>query len=104
MRSSEYMAYALYLADWNATHVSPPDPDEALAWEQLAEEQQLTYLRHASAMLTYLFEHGRIITYIPTPQRYQELSDQHQEHLAAKIREALTVSPSDQGEMTEQQR
>ena len=100
MRSSEAIAYALYLADYQETDPRLGRP--LLEWEEIEEGERQTYLRHAEASLRHLFEHGRIITYIPTAQRYQELSDQHQEYLASKMRDALSVSPSDLGKIAEQ--
>lgn len=100
MRSSEAMAYALYLADYQETDPRLGRP--LLEWEEIEEGERQTYLRHAEASLRHLFEHARIIAYIPTTRKYQELSDQHREYVAAKIRDALSVSPSDLGKMTDQ--
>jgi hypothetical protein len=87
MRNSELMAYTMYLADWSTTRVSPPDPETPLAWNELTEEQQGTYLRHAEAALLHLFEHGRIIGYIPTGQRFKELSTLFHAYITEKMQE-----------------
>jgi hypothetical protein len=99
MRSIEQIAYALYLADYHETDPRLERP--LLEWLDLDEEARQIYLRHAEASLRHLFEHGRIISYISTQQRYEELSSQYQAYLAAKIKSGLEVRHSDLGEITE---
>lgn len=83
MRSSEHMAYAMYLADWKATRVSTPDPEQPLEWDNLSEEDQTTYLRHVNALFEHLFEHGRISSYL-SHEMLDTLKAEHQTYLAEK--------------------
>lgn len=83
MRSSEHMAHVMYLADWKATRVSPPDPEQPLEWDDLSEEDQLAYLRRVNALFGYLFEHGRISSYL-SHEMLDTLKAEYQAYLTEK--------------------
>ena len=84
------MGYAIYMADWKAIRVEPPNgtwPSEPAQWEDLTEEEQATYIRHAEAVLAHLLEHGRIISYV-TAEMYRDMEDQYVAYVAEKVRQA----------------
>lgn len=88
MRSSEDMAYAMYLADHKALHHAQHPSvsmqfEHPLTWDELTEEEQNTYLRHVNAMFEHLFEHGRISSYLSG----KNLEELRQEYMAYLERE-----------------
>ena len=62
MRSSEEMGYAMYVARCTCARIEP------VSWEKLGEFLQKIYVSEANAALEYLFEHGRISSYINAEQ------------------------------------
>ena len=66
MRSSEEMAYAIYLADCTYDMIGTPGSSVVpRSWDELDyEEEQKMYLRHVDAVIRHLFEHGRISSYL----------------------------------------
>ena len=88
MRSSEEMAYAAYLADYNALpHERSPEHglrfERPGSWDELTEEEQATYLRHVNAILEHLFEHGRISAYVNS-ERLEAFSREYKTYLEQK--------------------
>ncbi len=85
MRSSEEMAYVLYLADCKESGIGTPDSSvQPRSWEQLDyEEEQRRYLGYVDALMRYLFEHGRISAYLSS-ERLDELSKEYRAYLKAK--------------------
>jgi hypothetical protein len=81
VRSSEEMAYRMYLADYEATSVELGRPPET--WEELTEEEQTTYLRHVEAAFKYLFENGRISSYL-SAARLEKLRLEYRDYLGKK--------------------
>lgn len=81
VRSSEEMAYRMYLADYEATPVELGRPLET--WDELTYEEQQTYLRHVQAAFKYLFDHGRISSYLSTA-RLEKLRLEYRAYLADK--------------------
>lgn len=76
MRSSEDMAYALYLADYKHQYnnagpmrsFATSDLSEPLQWDDLEYDDQERYLRYVNALFEHLFEYGRICQYINAEQ------------------------------------
>jgi hypothetical protein len=81
MRDSELHAYALYLADYADTHPSLGRPLQT--WEELTEGEQLRYKMYSQASLKWLFEHGRIVKFIHTKEKFEALRAQYREYLAS---------------------
>jgi hypothetical protein len=79
MRNSEIMGYALYEAYCRLQGETPKD-----GWEAIYEDEQHVWVKMANIALSHLFEHGRIASYIGTPERLAELSKQYSAHLVAK--------------------
>ena len=85
MRSSEEMAYALYLADCNYDLIGTPGSSvRTRTWDELEyEEEQKMYLRHVDTLLRYLFEHGRISAYLNAGQ-LEKFGAEYRAYLAKK--------------------
>lgn len=81
MRSSEEIAYAMYLADYEATDPQLGRP--LLSWEELTYSEQQMYLRHVNAAFEYLFEHGRISSYVNAKQ-LEKFGTEYRAYLAEK--------------------
>jgi hypothetical protein len=79
MRHSEIMGFALYEAHCRLQGESSKD-----GWDALNEDEQHIWVKIANIALSHLFEHGRIASYIGTPERLAELGKQYRAYLAAK--------------------
>lgn len=63
MDENEEMAYAMYLADCEYDLIGTPGSSvRPYKWEELHEEIQQEYVRHAKAALKYLSEKNRLTT------------------------------------------
>jgi len=80
MRSSEEMALVLFQA-W-AKYEGDTNADE-IEWDDIGEWQQQGYLDQVNAILTYLFEHGRISAYLNVTH-LEELRTEYKAYLAEK--------------------
>ncbi len=79
------MAYALYLADCRYDTIGTPGSSvQPRTWDELDyEEEQKMYLRHVDAVLKYLFEHGRISSYLNAEQ-LEAYGEEYRAYLTAK--------------------
>jgi hypothetical protein len=81
MRDSEYMAYAMYLSDYNA--INAEQGKSLQTWDELSYEEQTMYLRHVSASFHYLFDNGKISAYISN-KSLEKYKAKYREYLATK--------------------
>jgi hypothetical protein len=87
LRSSEEMAYALYLADCQYDFIGTPGSSvQPRTWDELDyEEEQQMYQRHVETLLKFLFEHGRISAYL-NAQQLEEFKEEYRAYLQQKNR------------------
>src|SRR3977135_3115948 len=90
MRHSEEMGYEMYLADYTATDTELGRP--LLTWDELSEEEQFTYLRHVNAAFKYLFEHGRISSYL-SKEKLEALEWKYKAYLEGKQAKVASGNP-----------
>ncbi len=83
MRSSEEMALVLFRA-WTGFE-GRTDVSE-IEWDDLTEWEQEGYLAEVNALFEYLFEHGRISSYLNAEQ-LEELKAEYRAYLASKNKE-----------------
>ncbi len=84
MRSSEEMALVLCHA-W--LRYEGHHNVEEIEWDDLSEFEQEGYLAEVNALLEYLFEHGRISSYLNTKQ-LEAFKEEYRAYLAQKNQEA----------------
>ncbi len=81
MRSSEELAFVIYQTGNKMAGVEPLQ-----SWDELSEHAQESYLACANAALHYLFEHGRISSYLNHTQ-LDRASTEYKAYLASKNKE-----------------
>jgi hypothetical protein len=87
MRHSEEMAYELYLSDCKLSQIGTPGSSvQPRTWDELDyDEEQLRYLGYVNAAFEYLFEHGRISSYVSIDD-LRKFREEYKAYLAEKGR------------------